>query len=274
MTADSHIVAAVQLASGSIVQANLIEVEKQVVKAANAGASLIVLPENFGFMGNTCSDIPKIREQPGSGPLQDFLAQLAARLGVWIVGGTVPLFGDHPDKARAACLVYDERGACVSRYDKLHLFDVQLAENGEKYEESASFEHGERSTVVDSPVGRLGLAICYDLRFPELFRELVEAGAEIIALPAAFTAVTGKAHWETLVRARAIENLVYLIAAGQGGFHVNGRETHGHSMIVDPWGTILAEQARGAGVVTARIDHERLCATRRSFPCLEHRRLR
>jgi nitrilase len=274
MTSEPHIVAAVQLASGSNLQANLIEAEKQVRKAASAGAQLVVLPENFGFMGNTCGDLQKVRERPGEGPLQDFLAQLSARLGIWIVGGTVPLYGDHPDKAKAACLVYDHRGRPVARYDKIHLFDVQLAENGEKYEESASFEPGDRTLVVDSPVGPLGLAICYDLRFPELFRELVEAGAEIIAVPSAFTAVTGKAHWEVLVRARAVENLVYIVAAGQGGFHVNGRETHGHSMIVDPWGTILAEQPRGAGAVSARIDPERLVATRRSFPCLDHRKLR
>ena len=273
MPASSSTAAAVQLASGSNVQANLIEVEKQVLKAAEAGAGLVVLPENFGFMGDTCRDIPKLREVEGQGPLQDFLAQLSARLGIWLVGGTVPLRGEHPDKARAACMVFNQRGECVARYDKIHLYDVELVETGEKYEESASFEPGDRTVVVDTPFGRLGLAICYDLRFPELFRRLVSDGAELIAIPSAFTSVTGRAHWETLVRARAIENLFYVIAAAQGGFHVNGRETHGHSMIVDPWGAIVARRERGAGVVVAELDREFARTTRRSFPCLEHRRL-
>ena len=265
--------AAIQLASGSNLHANLLEVEKLVDQAARQGARLAVLPENFAFMGHTCQEISRIRETDGKGPLQDFLAQLAARLGIWLVGGTVPLEADDPDKARAACLVYDDQGRRVARYDKIHLFDVQLAENGERYEESAIFESGAGPVVVDSPFGRLGLAVCYDLRFPELFRALVDLGAEIIVLPSAFTAVTGRAHWETLVRARAIENLVYLVAAGQGGFHVNGRETHGHSMIVDPWGRVLAQRERGAGAVLAEISLDNLRNTRRQFPCLEHRRL-
>ncbi len=265
--------AAIQLASGSNLHANLLETEKLVEQAVRQGARLVVLPENFAFMGNTCHELGQIREADGKGPLQNFLAQLAARLGIWLVGGTVPLLADQPDKARAACLVYDDRGQRVARYDKIHLFDVQLAENGERYEESASFEAGQTAVTLDTPFGRLGLAVCYDLRFPELFRSLVDQQAEILALPAAFTAVTGRAHWETLVRARAIENLMYVIAAAQGGYHVNGRETHGHSMIVDPWGRVLAERERGAAAVVAEISLDKLRTTRRQFPCLEHRRL-
>lgn len=265
--------AAIQLASGSNLQANLLEVTKYTERAERAGARLVVLPENFAYMGNTCQEITQFREADGAGPLQDYLSQLAARLNIYLVGGTIPLMANDPDKVRAACLVYGEDGQRLARYDKIHLFDVRLEENGEQYEESATFEPGDEVVVVDSPLGRLGLAVCYDLRFPELFRQLVDRGAEIIAFPAAFTAVTGKAHWKTLVRARAIENLAYLVAAAQGGFHINGRETHGHSMIVSPWGNILDQRERSAGEVVAEIDPALVHSTRRNFPCLEHRRL-
>ncbi|MFM1892110.1 MAG: hypothetical protein RLZ44_1187 [Pseudomonadota bacterium] len=273
MTTAAFQAAAIQLASGSNLQANLLETEKLVEQAARKGARLVVLPENFAFMGNTCREVTKVREAAGAGQLQDFLSQLADRLDIWLVGGTIPLQANDPAKARAACLVFDDRGRLAARYDKMHLFDVQLAENAERYEESAIFEPGDTAVVLDTPFGRLGLAVCYDLRFPELFRHLVDQGAEILALPAAFTAVTGRAHWETLVRARAIENLMYVVAAAQGGFHVNGRETHGHSMIVDPWGTILVQRERGAGVALAELSLQQLRATRQQFPCLEHRRL-
>jgi nitrilase len=251
----------------------LLETEKLVEQAARQGARLVVLPENFAFMGNNCREVTKVREAAGRGQLQDFLSQLADRLDIWLVGGTIPLAAQDPQKARAACLVFDDRGQLAARYDKIHLFDVQLAENAERYEESAIFEPGDTPVVLDTPFGRLGLAVCYDLRFPELFRRLVAQGAEILALPAAFTAVTGRAHWEILVRARAVENLSYVIAAAQGGFHVNGRETYGHSMIVDPWGSILARRERGAGAVLAELSMRQLQATRQQFPSLEHRRL-
>lgn len=273
MTADPFQAAAIQLASGSNLQANLLEVTKHVERAVRAGARLVVLPENFAFMGNACRDVKQFREADGEGPLQDYLSQLAARLKIWLVGGTIPLEAIDPDKVRSACLVFDELGQRVGRYDKIHLFDVRLEETGEQYEESETFEPGDEVLVVDSPFGRLGLAVCYDLRFPELFRRLVERGAEIIAMPAAFTAVTGKAHWKTLVRARAIENLVYIIAAAQGGFHVNGRETHGHSMIVSPWGNVLDQRKRSAGTVVCEIDPGLTRSTRKNFPCLDHRRL-
>jgi nitrilase len=268
-----HKAAAVQMASGPNVSANLLEVERLAEEAAGSGAGLLVLPENFAFMGLAERDILAIGEADGAGPLQDFLAQLARRLGIWLVGGTVPIRVPAADKVRAACLVYDDRGRCVARYDKIHLFDVHLVETDEHYRESETIEPGDRVCVVDSPFGRLGLAVCYDLRFPELFRAMQDQGVELIALPAAFTALTGRAHWATLVRARAVENLSYVVAAAQGGFHISGRETYGHSQVVDPWGNTLAQLPRGTGVVSAVLDPELQAATRRNFPCLEHRRL-
>ena len=265
--------AAIQMASGPNVSANLLEVERLAEEAAAAGAGLVVLPENFAFMGLAERDIVGIGEVEGAGPLQEFLAQLARRLGIWLVGGTVPIRVPAADKVRAACLVLDDQGRCVARYDKIHLFDVHLIETDEHYRESETIEPGDRVCVVDSPFGRLGLAVCYDLRFPELFRAMQDQRVDVITLPAAFTALTGRAHWATLVRARAVENLSYVIAAAQGGFHVSGRETYGHSQIVDPWGNTLAQLPRGTGVVTAALDPEFQMATRRNFPCLEHRRL-
>jgi nitrilase len=266
-------VAAIQFASGSNVSANLLESERLAEAAAKQGAEMLVLPENFAFIGRNCSDANALREPAGDGPLQAFLSQLASRLGVWIVGGTIPMEAEHAAKWRAACTVYDDRGKQVGRYDKQHLFDVNLVESDEQFVESESIEPGDRVLVLDSPVGRLGISVCYDLRFPELYRAMVDRGVEVIALPAAFTAITGRAHWETLVRARAIENLCYVIAAAQGGFHVASRQTYGHSMIVDPWGTTLALRERGNGFVVAEIDPEFQRTTRRNFPCLDHRRL-
>ena len=267
-------VAALQMASGPNVSANLLEASRLLQEAADCGAKLAVLPESFGFLGEQDADILPLGEREGQGPLQDFLAEMAAKLGIWIVGGTVPLREARTDRVRAACLVFDDRGNRVARYDKIHLFDVNLPESGERYEESATIEPGQQTVVLDSPFGRLGLAVCYDLRFPELFRALLDQGAEIVALPAAFTALTGQAHWEILVRARAIENLFYLIAAAQGGYHVNGRETYGHSMIVDPWGQVLDQVPRGAGLVCQPLDEEFRAAVRRNFPVIQHRRLK
>lgn len=266
-------VAAIQMASGPNVNANLLEAARLLKKAAEAGAKLVVLPENFALMGMSEFDKVKLREADGQGPLQDFLSEQAAKLGIWLVGGTIPLAAHDPNKVNAACLLLDDRGNRVARYDKIHLFDVRITESDERYNESESIEPGSKVAVVDTPFGKLGLAVCYDLRFPGLFRLMSEAGAELFALPSAFTAITGKAHWETLVRARAIENLTYVIAAAQGGYHANGRETFGHSMIVDPWGLVLDELPRGSGVVVAKVDRERLTDLRRSFPVLEHRKL-
>ncbi|ADE13731.1 Nitrilase/cyanide hydratase and apolipoprotein N-acyltransferase [Nitrosococcus halophilus Nc 4] len=266
-------VAAIQMASGPNVGANLLEVERLIAQAAAEGANLVVLPENFALMGEKDDALLSIVEEEGEGPLQSFLAQQAARYKLWLVGGTVPLRASETGKVRAACLLFDASGRRVARYDKLHLFDVSLPGGGERYCESLTIEPGREVVVADTPFGKIGLAVCYDLRFPELFRCLVEQGMEILALPSAFTALTGRAHWEPLVRARAIENLCYVVAAGQGGFHASGRTTHGDSMIVDPWGVVLARLPRGSGVITAELDPERLRSTRRNFPTIEHRRL-
>jgi len=267
-------VAAIQMASSPSVSANLLEARRLIQAAVEESeAKLVVLPENFAFMGDEDRDLLDLQEDEGQGPLQDFLAEMASRHRIWLVGGTVPLRAQNPERVRAACLVFNDRGERVARYDKIHLFDVNLPETSERYEESATIEPGDQSLVLDTPFGRLGLAVCYDLRFPELFREMLDAGMELLALPACFTAITGKAHWEVLVRARAIENLCFVIAAAQGGYHRNGRRTHGHSMIVDPWGRVLAQVPRGASHVCCPIDEEFQGSMRLNFPVIEHRRL-
>ena len=267
-------VACIQMASGPNVGANLLEAERLINQAVRQEAGLVVLPENFAIMGQSERDKVDVREAEGEGPIQEFLAEQAARHGIWLVGGTVPLAASDPDKVRAACLVFDDGGKQVARYDKIHLFDVDLVDTDEQYTESETIEPDDRIVVFDSPFGRIGLSVCYDLRFPELYRQQLDAGMEVLVVPAAFTAITGRAHWEVLVRARAIENLCYVVAADQGGYHLNGRETHGHSMIVDPWGLVLNSLARGPGVVSATIDLGRLESARRNFPSIEHRRLR
>ena len=267
-------VAVVQMASGPKVSANLDETARLLADAAARGAKLAVLPENFALMGRSLKENLEIREQPESGPIQDFLAKQAQQNGMWLVGGTIPMQTESPDKVRAACILFDDNGAQVTRYDKIHLFDVMVnGDSQEHYAESETIDAGANLSVVDTPFGRLGLAVCYDLRFPELFRAMVVEGAEIIVLPSAFTAVTGRAHWETLIRARAVENLCYVLAADQGGFHVSGRETYGDSMVVDPWGTILDRLPKGPGVIVQDIELERVHQLRRSFPAIDHIRL-
>ena len=267
-------VAAIQMASGPNTGANLLEAERLIAEAAGSGAQLVVLPENFAFMGKRDRDLLTLREEPGQGPLQDFLRQIAKRYGVWVVGGTIPLNAEDAAKLRAVCLIYDDQGRQVARYDKIHLFDVHLVQVDERYTESDTIEAGDRVLVVDTPFGRMGVAVCYDLRFPEQFRNMLDQGVEFLVVPSAFTAVTGKAHWEILVRARAIENLCYVVAAAQGGYHVSGRETYGHSMIVDPWGSVLAEASRGSAVVCEEIKRQCLDTIRRTFPSIYHRRLK
>ncbi|TNC97294.1 MAG: nitrilase [Gallionellaceae bacterium] len=262
-------VAAIQMASGPNVEGNLNEARRHIAKAVEQGAKLVVLPEFFAIMGMDEQDKLKVREQAGQGNIQQFLSETARKHKIWLVGGSIPLVGNSPDKVRNSCLVYDENGAQVARYDKIHLFNLTLG--NEAYNEAQTIEAGNQVVVVDSPFGRIGLAVCYDLRFPELFRAMKDV--DIIVLPAAFTATTGKMHWEPLVRARAIENLSYFIAAAQGGYHVNGRETHGHSMIVDPWGRILDELQRGSGVVVADVNPNYQASLRKSLPALTHRTL-
>lgn len=262
-------VAALQMASGPNVAGNLSEARRLIENAASQGARLVVLPEFFSIMGMKEEDMVAAREQAGTGVMQAFLSEMARKHSIWVVGGSIPLVANAAGKIRNTCLVFDEHGEQVARYDKIHLFNLDLG--NEHYHEANTIEAGNQVVVVDSPFGRIGLAICYDLRFPELFRAM--KNVDIVVLPAAFTATTGKMHWETLVRARAIENLAYVIAAAQGGYHVNGRETHGHSMIVDPWGRVLDELPRGSGVVIAEVNPSYQASLRASLPALTHRTL-
>lgn len=267
------IVAAIQMASGPNVQANLLEAEKLLGQAAEAGANLVVLPENFAFMGGNETDKLDIAETDGDGPLQNFLKQQATKHGFCLVGGTIPITTDDPKKVRSACILFSNEGERLGRYDKLHLFDVNIPGSEDNYFESEAIEPGEGEAFYDTPYGKIATAVCYDLRFPEHFRTRKAKGMELIAVPSAFTAQTGKAHWEVLLRARAIENLTFVVAAAQGGFHIGGRETWGHSMIVDPWGNILNSLAKGPGVVTAEINHDQLTQIRKAFPVLDHQRI-
>jgi nitrilase len=264
--------AAIQMASSPNVSANLLVAEKLIAEAAAAGSKLVALPENFALMGEHELDKIKVREVDGSGPIQDFLATVAKKYSVWVVGGTIPIVGNDSNKVRAACLVYNDKGERVARYDKMHLFDVNVPGTSEVYRESDSIEAGAEPLVIDTPFGKLGIAVCYDLRFPEFFRKMSMMGVEIVVIPSAFTAETGAVHWELLLRARAVENLCYVIAPNQGGFHVNGRKTFGHSMIVDPWGVVLDCYKTGGGFVSAEINLDRLEKVRGAFPVLNHRR--
>jgi len=266
-------VAAIQMASGPSVSANLMEAERLINVAVERGAKMVVLPENFSFMGLAEDDKLRVAEVDGAGPVQGFLSAQARKHGIYVVGGTIPISTNSPTHIRAACLMFDSAGKRAARYDKIHLFDVHLEEGNEQYAESKTIEPGNEVCCVDTPFGRLGLAVCYDLRFPEQFRQMAESGIDIIVLPSAFTAITGKAHWQHLVCARAIENLCYLIAPNQGGYHVSGRESYGHSMIVDPWGGVVDRLESGSGVVVAEVDREVIARVRKNFPVLEHRRL-
>jgi len=266
-------VAAIQMVSSADVGLNVAGASRLLREARAQGARVATLPENFAFMGVAEADKCAIAENDGDGPIQSMLASLASELGLWIVAGTLPLRVPGEARLAAACLVYDAAGRRVARYDKIHLFDVEIPGKDERYQESSSVRPGATPVCVDTPAGRLGLAVCYDLRFPELFRRLLSLGAEWFCLPSAFTAPTGRAHWEVLLRARAIENLCHVVAPAQSGFHENGRETHGDSMIVDCWGRVLARLPRGTGVVTAEIDLVRQRELRQNFPCVDHRRL-
>lgn len=260
---------AIQLQTTDQLETNLAEAGTLIEQAAKAGAQLIVLPEMFPIGGYLETKL-KVKEPLGQGPIQDFLASQAKKQGVWIVGGTFPLAIPHSSKVHAACLVFNDQGELAGRYDKIHLFDVEV--NGRLYRESEAIEAGKEVTVLDTPFGRLGIAVCYDLRFPELFRCLFNQGVDIIALPAAFTPETGKAHWELLCRCRALENQAYLLAAAQtGGF--TDKKTYGHSMLVNPWGEIVAELDSQPGILVQEVDVELLQKIRMNMPVKTHQKI-
>src|SRR5579863_3259836 len=265
--------AAVQMTSGPEVAQNLEQARVLIEEAAARGARLVALPENFSFMGLKDVDKRAVAEADGAGPVQDFLAATAARLKLWLVGGTVPLRAGADGRVAAASLVYDADGRRAGRYDKIHLFDVDIPGRSESYRESADIAPGARAVLVPTPAGLLGLSVCYDMRFPELYRQLSAAGAQWFSMPSAFTVPTGRAHWETLLRARAIENLAYVVAPAQWGRHASGRETYGDSLIVDYWGAVLSRLGSGVGVVIAELDLTEQAQARRNFPALTHRLL-
>lgn len=272
-------VAVVQMVSGADVNANLQTADRLLTQAAQAGAELVILPEYFCLIGD--SDVQKltIQESYGAGPLQDFLSDAAKTHGVWLVGGTIPVSTQAQglgERVYNTSLTFDPTGACVARYDKIHLFKY---DNGrERYDESEVLCAGETPVTfdVDSRDGRswrVGMSVCYDLRFPELYRQYADAGAHLLLAPSAFTYTTGQEHWELLLRARAVENLAFMAAAAQGGRHDNGRRTWGHAMLIDPWGTVLAQHPEGASMVVADLDFQRLLDCRSRLPALEHRGL-
>jgi nitrilase len=264
-------VAALQMTSGPEVSANLAAAAALLAEARDAGARLAVLPENFSLIGLADADKRALAEPDGDGAVQRFLSEQARVLGLWIVAGTTPLTPSPGERVAAACLVYAADGRRMARYDKIHLFDVDIPDRDERYRESAHIAPGSHPTLVPTPAGLVGLSVCYDVRFPELYRLMAAAGAQCFTVPAAFTVPTGRAHWETLLRARAIENLSFVIAAAQWGRHANGRETYGDSLIVDPWGRVLARLPEGTGVVIATLDLAAQEETRRRFPALTHR---
>ena len=262
----------IQVASGPNIAANFLEISKHIMTAKKLGADLIVLPENFSMMAKEDSMYLDKKEELGQGRIQDFISNEARKHDLWIVAGTIPIKSQKKDKVYSTCIVFNNLGEQVSSYNKVHLFDVNIIETNEKYSESDIYLNGNSITVIDTPFCKIGLAICYDLRFPELFRKLSQENVDVVCMPAAFTSVTGKAHWEHLIKARAIENLVYFAASAQGGYHVSGRETYGHSMIVNPWGETLEIIKNNSGVIISSIDLKSLKKLRKNFPCLSHKR--
>ena len=277
---DAKRVAAIQMVSGFELADNFLQARRLLEEAAAQGAAVAVLPENFAaFQNRRLAELGQAECRGGEAPIQQFLAEQARRLGLWIVGGSVPV-SQRPDgepvpdgRVRPACLVVNDQGEQVARYDKIHLFDAQVGDAQGRYQESELFEPGDQVVTVDTPAGRLGLSICYDLRFPELYRQLRAEGAEWVVVPSAFTHRTGQAHWEVLLRARAIENQFWICAPDQGGWHDERRRTWGHSMVVDPWGGIVDQAGEGEDVVTATLEPEFLDNTRAAMPVWQHRRL-
>jgi deaminated glutathione amidase len=265
----TFVVAAVQMTSGNDIAANLRKAGELVARAAASGASLVLLPENFGLMALHAHDKVAARERDGDGPQQAFLARMAREHGIYVLGGSVPLACDDPARTWQTLLAYAPGGARVARYDKVHLF--RFTHGDEDYDEAKTIVAGPSPAAFDAPCGRVGLSICYDVRFPELYR--AEGDLALIVVPAAFTARTGAAHWEVLLRARAIENQCYVLAAAQTGVHPGGRRTYGHSMLIDPWGEIVASLAEGEGIVAGAVDRDRVADVRRGLPAWSHRRL-
>ncbi|MCK5896559.1 MAG: carbon-nitrogen hydrolase family protein [Cocleimonas sp.] len=261
------------MASGPVVQGNLMQAAQLIKKASEQGADMVVLPESFAIMGENEAQRVDIAEEAGHGIIQDTLSQLADNFSIWIVSGTIPLKTETANKSTASSLMFNAEGQQVARYDKIHLFDVVLNEGDETYNESETTTSGSKIVVVDTPFGKVGMTIGYDLRFPKLYRELIEQGAEILLIPSAFTELTGKAHWEPLLRARAIENLSYVIAPAQGGYHVNGKTTHGNSMMIDFWGKIQDRSSKGANVIMIEINLHTQRQVRKNFPVLKHKKL-
>jgi deaminated glutathione amidase len=266
-------VAAIQMTSSHVVAENLASAEAFLREAKDAGALIACLPENFSFIGLKDADKLQVAEPDGNGRVQAFLSETAAKLKLWILGGTIVIRTNDSSRVANSSLLIDADGKRVARYDKIHLFDVTIPGRNEQYRESSHVLPGRDPVIADTPVGKLGLSVCYDMRFPELYRELVLQGAEWLAMPAAFTVPTGRAHWETLLRARAIENLCYVVAPAQSGLHTSGRETYGDSLIVDYWGQVLSRLAKGTGVITADIDLASQAESRARFPALDNRQL-
>jgi nitrilase len=266
-------IATLQMTSGSIVSANLQQARTLISEACAQGANLMVLPENFAFFAKQDSEYLEQAETLGQGEIQQFLKQQAINHQCHIVAGVVLKSSNSP-KVKESVLMFNPKGEQIARYNKMHLFDVTVPGSDEKYQESDVFEPGNNITVIETALGRIGLCVCFDLRFPELFRLMLEKGVDIILIPSAFTKLTGQAHWEILLKARAIENLSFIAAANQSGFHVNGRETYGHSMIIDPWGNTLDCIKSGAGIALADINLKQQAKTRQQFPVLEHRKIK
>jgi nitrilase len=264
-------IAALQMVSTTRVDENLATAQRLIAQAARDGAELVALPEYFCLMGRTDRDKLGVAEGPGDGPIQAMLAHAAREHRVWVIGGTLPIRTDDPQRVLNSNCVYAPDGTLAARYDKIHLFKY---DNGrERYDEGCAIRAGSVPTTVQAAGLRVGLSVCYDLRFPELYRELMHPPCDLISVPAAFTHTTGLAHWELLLRARAVENQCYVIAAAQGGTHENGRRTFGHSLVVDPWGEVLAMLPEGEGVVLAEVERERIASVRMQLPALEHRRV-
>src|ERR1700722_13111602 len=266
-------VAAIQMTSSHVVADNLVAAGDLLREAKDLGCDIACLPENFSFIGLHDADKLRVAEPDGAGAVQSFLSDTARKLKMWILGGTIVIRGDTERRVANTSLLIDAAGKRVARYDKIHLFDVAIPGRDEQYRESTHVTPGRETVIADTPVGKLGLSVCYDMRFPELYRELVSRGAEWLAMPAAFTVPTGRAHWETLLRARAIENLCYVVAPAQSGTHTSGRETYGDTLIADYWGQVLSRLEKGSGVITADIDLAKQAETRARFPALDNRRL-